>query len=140
MSLQGGSQLRARVKAIRGTFKPYGKRWADETADNMRDSNAWTDRTGTLRKSFKRKSATQKRAVVGGHFTANFVDAGSVAHDIFAKPGKHLIFNAGGQTIFTKKVHKQRIAARRFKRPAAIAALRKHPMKEELIDLWNRAA
>ena len=140
MSLKGAPELKARMRAIGQTFKPYGRKWADTTADEMRRSNQWRDNTGTLRQSFRRKSATAKKAVVGGHYTANFVDAGSVAHDIFAAGGSHLIFKAGGRTIFAKKVHKQRIAARRFKRPAALAALRRHPLKQELIDQWNKAA
>ena len=119
-------------------FKPYGRTWADSTADEMR--NRVPRRTGRLAKSFRRKNATQKRATVFGHYTANFVDAGSKAHDIFAKRSPALVFPLEGLTIFARKVHKQRIQARRFKRPAAEAALRKHPMHEALIGEWNRAA
>ena len=51
-----------------------------------------------------------------------------------------MIFEVGGRTIFAKKVHKQRVAARPFKRDAALAGLRKHPMSDTLVGLWNRAA
>ena len=139
-NVRGGPELRRRLKAVGQSFKPYGRRWADETAAEMRRSRAWTDRTGRLRKSFRRKNATAKRATVFGHYTANFVDAGSKAHDINAKRAPFLVFQAGGRTIFTRKVHKQRIAARRFKRPAALAAFRRHPMTQTMIDEWNRAA
>ena len=139
-SLKGGPELRKRLKAIGQTFKPYGRLWADTTAAEMRRSRAWSDRTGRLRKSFRRKNANAKRATVVGHYTANFVDAGSKAHDINAKRAPNLVFTVEGRTIFTRKVHKQRIAARRFKRPAAEAALRRHPMSETLIEQWNRAA
>ena len=138
--LIGGPELRKRLAAIGQTFKPYGRIWAETAATEMRRSNQWRDRTGRLRRSFKRKNATAKRATVFGHYTANFVDAGSKAHDINARRGPFLIFQADGRTIFARKVHKQRIAARRFKRPAAEAALRKHPMSQTLIDQWNRAA
>lgn len=138
MSLQGGDALRARLKALRLTFKVYGRTWADATATEARARVPV--RTGRLRGSIRRRNATQRRATVVGHYSANFVDAGSKAHDIRAKRSPALIFEAGGRTIFAKKVHKQRIAARRFKRPAADAALRKHPMSETLIDLWNEAA
>jgi hypothetical protein len=138
VSLQGASELRARLKAIKLTFKGYGKTWADETASEMR-SRVPVD-TGRLKGSIRRKSATQRKAVVVGHYTANFVDAGSKAHDIVPKSKPRLIFETGGRTIFTKKVHKARIAARRFKRPAALAAIRKHPISEALVDRWNRAA
>jgi hypothetical protein len=119
-------------------FKPYGRTWADATAEEMR--RRVPVRTGNLKRSLRRKNATAKRATVFGHYTANFVDAGSKAHDIEARRAPALIFNVGGRTIFAKKVHKQRIAARPFKRPAAEAALRRHPMSQELIDQWNRAA
>lgn len=140
MSLQGGPELKARLRAIRLTFKQYGRVWNEATAQNMRRSGKWNDRTGRLRRSIRRKSATQRRATVVGHYTANFVDAGSKAHDITARRAPRLIFQAGGRTIFARKVHKQRIAARRFKRPAALEALRQHPMRETMIDLWNKAA
>lgn len=138
--LVGAPQLRARLKAIGQVFKPYGRIWADDTAEEMRHSNAWQDRTGMLRRSFRRKNATQKRATVAGHYTANFVDAGSVAHDIVARRAPRLIFQDGGNTIFAKRVHKQRIAAKPFKRKAALKALHDNPMSDELKRLWNQAA
>lgn len=137
-TLRGGRELRSRLKAIGQTFKPYGRLWADAAADEAR--RRVPVRTGRLRKSIRRKSATAKRATVVGHYTGNFVDAGSKAHDIVARKAPRLVFEAGGQTIFAKRVHKQRIAAKPFKRPAAEAALRRHPMSETLIDLWNKAA
>ena len=139
MSLKGADELRSRLKAIKLTFKGYGRTWADTTASEMR-SRVPVD-TGRLKGSIRRKSATQRKAVVVGHYTANFVDAGSKAHDIVPKSKPRLIFQGSqGNTIFAKKVHKQRIAARRFKRPSALAALRRHPIREAMIDLWNRAA
>lgn len=137
-TIKGAPQLRARLKAIQQTFKPYGKLWAETAAREA--SHRVPVRTGRLRKSFRRRNATAKRATVVGHYSGNFVDAGSVAHDIKAKKAPRLIFEAGGRTIFARKVHKQRIAAHRFKRPAAEAALNKHPMSETLIKLWNAAA
>lgn len=138
MSLKGGPQLRARLKAIRLTFKDYGRTWADTTAAEARHRVPVT--TGRLQRSIRRKNATQRRATVVGHYSANFVDAGSKAHDIRARRAPRLIFQAEGRTIFAKKVHKQRIGARPFKRAAALAALRRHPMREEMIELWNKAA
>jgi hypothetical protein len=136
--LRGGPELRRRLKAIGQTFKPYGRLWADTTAEEARRRVPVA--TGRLQKSIRRKSATAKRATVVGHYSGNFVDAGSKAHDINARRAPFLVFQAQGRTIFTRKVHKQRIAARRFKRPAAEAALRRHPMSETLIEQWNRAA
>lgn len=138
MSLKGAPELRARLQAVRLTFKGYGRTWGDETAREMR--RRVPVRTGRLKQSIRRRNATQRKAVVVGHYTANFVDAGSKAHDIVAKNKPRLVFEAGGNTIFAKRVHKDRIGARRFKRPAALAAIRKHPIRETMIDLWNRAA
>ncbi len=138
MKIVGGDALRARLQAAGLMFKDYGRQWADTAAADMRGRVPVA--TGRLKGSIKRKNATKKRATVAGHYSANFVDAGSKAHDIFPKRKPSLIFEVEGRTIFAKKVHKQRIAARRFKRPAALAALHKHPMKDALIDRWNAAA
>lgn len=138
MSLKGARELKARLAAVRLTFKGYGRTWADETASEMR--KRVPVRTGRLKGSIRRKTATQRKAVVVGHYTSNFVDAGSKAHDIFPRKAPRLIFEAGGRTIFAKKVHKERIGPRRFKRPAALAAIRKHPIRQTMLDLWNGAA
>lgn len=138
MRLKGAPELKARLKAVRETFKIYGRTWADTTA--VEAKRRVPVATGRLQRSIRRRNATQRRATVVGHYSANFVDAGTRAHDINAKRRPSLIFEAEGRTIFAKKVHKQRIAARRFKRPAAEAALRRHPMSETMVDLWNKAA
>lgn len=144
MSLTGVPALLARIKAVKLTFKGYGRTWADETAKQARKrvpnrNTKWS--TGRLHDSIRRQNATQRKATVVAHYTANFVDAGSVAHDVKAK-GKSLygFGGDGGRTIFAKKVHKQRIAPRRFKRASAQAALRSHPIRQTMIDLWNKAA
>jgi hypothetical protein len=68
----------------------------------------------------------------------DFIDAGSLAHDIIAKD-KVLKFDRGGQTFFRKKVHKRSIAARPFKHQSAEEGLEKIDVARELIDRWNRA-
>jgi hypothetical protein len=138
VSLKGAPELKARLNAVRTTFKGYGRTWADDTASEMR--RRVPVRTGHLRSSIRRRNATQKRAVVVGDYTANFVDAGSKAHDIKPKNRPFLAFDGRNGPVFAKKVHKERIGPRRFKRPAALAALRKHPIRQTMIDLWNRAA
>lgn len=120
------------------TFKVYGKTWADETAASAR--RRVPVRTGRLKASIRRRNATQKRATVVAHYSANFVDAGTKEHDIKPRKAKRLVFDSGGNTIFARKVHKRRIAARPFKSKAAHEALTKHPMKETMIELWNSGA
>lgn len=138
MSLKGGPELKARLKAIRLAFKPIGRKWAEGTADAARPMVPVL--TGRLRASFKVRNATQRKAVVGGHYTAYFVDAGSKAHAILPRKAKALRFESGGRTVFSRKVDKPRIAARPFRARAAHESLRRHPMAETLIAEWNRVA
>lgn len=139
MSLKGSPELKRRLKAIGLVFKPVGRRWADITVVEMR--RRIPKKTGHTAASIRRKNATQRRATVVGSFVTNFIDAGVKAHDVTAK-GKtlHGFAGRGGNTIFAKKVHKARIAPRRFKRASAEEALRQNPMAIELTKLWNEAA
>jgi hypothetical protein len=137
-SLKGTKQLNARLRAIKQTFKPAGREWAEEAANQMRSDVP--QKTGRLRRSFRVKSATQKRAQVGGHYTAFFIDKGTKAHAIRAKKAPRLIFQADGRTIFAKKVNHPATRAQPFRGRAAREALRRKPMAASLIKLWNKAA
>ena len=137
MALKGDAQLRARLRAIKRTFKPIGKAWAqDDVAESRRRVPV---RTGRLQKSFRIRNASQTRATVVGHFTANFVDAGTKPHDERAKR-QAMSFAIDGKTMFAKRVHHRGAKSQRFKRAAAMEALRKNPMALELIKQWNDAA
>ena len=138
MSLQGGKQLQARLKAIRDTWKPIARKWGREDVLEMR--TRVPVRTGRLRRSFRITSSTGKRVRVGGHFTGYFVDKGPKAHTIMAKGSGSLIFKGRRGTVFTRKVHSRGYRARPFRAIAARRALDKNPMAQELINLWNRAA
>lgn len=138
MSLQGGPELKARLKAIRLAFKPIGKDWADETAKIAR--GMVPVRTGRLRQSIKRRNATQKRATVVAHHTAYFVDKGPKPHLIKPRRGSHLIFQAGGRTIFARQVNHRGYRGRPFRARAAQAGLRRTDLDGKLIAEWNRAA
>lgn len=144
MSLQGSRELKARLRAIGQTFKPIGKRWATDTAAYARSHVP--HQTGRLQKSIRVKNASQRRATVVGHFSANFVDAGTQAHDIRPKKKQVLAygasgpaFGAGQRTRFAKKVHHPRTTARPFKVAAAREGLRKNPIALEVIKAWNAA-
>lgn len=137
MSLKGSAELRARLRSIKQTFKPIGKAWGEE---DVRQNRARVKkRTGRTAASFRVRNATQRKTVVVGSFVANFIDAGTKAHDIKAKKAMFLRFDAGGRTIFSKKVHKPRTSAHPFKKAAALEALRRNPMAAELIRQWNQA-
>jgi len=139
VSLKGGPQLRARLKAIRVAFKPIGRTWADGAVDELRQKVPV--RTGKTRRSFRVKSATQRKATVVGAFTAYFIDAGPVRHTITAKHAPNLVFQGrSGRTIFAKKVNHPGYRGRPFRGRAAHEALRKNPMAQGIIDQWNRAA
>ena len=139
MALRGTPELRARLKAIRQTFKPIGKAWAETTRDELRHRTP--RKTGLTANSYRVRNATQRKATVVGSFVANFLDAGTKEHTIKARRVGSLKFQGPeGRTIFAKKVHHPRTQGRPFKRAAAREGLRRNPMAAVLIDEWNRAA
>lgn len=138
MSLQGTPELRRRLKAIKTVFKPAGRDWADETA--LVAKAMVRVRTGRTRDSIRRKNASQKKATVVGRYPVNFIDAGAKEHDIQAKRTKAMAFSSGGQTVFRRKVHKQRQEAHPFKKAAAAEGLRRVDLIGDLVKLWNDAA
>lgn len=138
MALKGSRELRRRLKAIRTVFKPAGREWADITAAEAK-RRVPVD-TGKTRASIRRRNASQKKATVVGNYPINFIDAGVKAHDITPKNVSVMKFQAGGQTVFAKKVHKRSIPARPFKKESAEIGLRKVDILGDLIELWNKAA
>lgn len=138
MKLQGAPQLRRRLKAIRQVFKPVGRDWADETVRLAR--SRVKVKSGKTRNSIRRRNASMKRAAVVATHGARFLEAGTQAHDIKARNAKALRFQMGGQTIFSKKVHKRATHAQPFLHRSARDALAENQMLEDLIQLWNQAA
>lgn len=138
MSLKGSPQLRARLKAIRQTFKPVGKDWADDMVTISKPMVP--TRTGKSRASIRRRNASQKRATVVGSYVLFFLDHGTKAHDEKPRKARVLRFQSGGNTIFARKVHKRATRGSGFRNRAAREALRRNPMAVELIRQWNSAA
>ena len=138
-NLKGTPELHRRLKAIQEVFKPVARKWGK--ADVQLNRASVPVQTGRLRKSFRVTSVSKKRARVGGHFTAYFIDAGPKAHTITAKGSGRLVFKAkNGNTIFARAVHHRGYRARPFRQRNADEALRRTPAAQECIDLWNRAA
>jgi len=137
-NLRGAPELRARLKAIKQTFKPVGRQWADTTAALIKPQVP--ERTGKGRRSVRRKNASQTRATVAAIYYVGILDKGAKAHDITPRKAKTLAFQAGGRTVFSKRVHKPASRGRRFAIRASQESLRRHPMAETLIQMWNRAA
>jgi hypothetical protein len=138
-SLKGAPELRARLTAIKGVFKPVARQWAKD--DVILSRASVPVKTGKLRRSIRVTSVTAKKARVGGFYTAYFIDAGPKPHAIAAKGVKgRLIFQAEGRTIFARKVHSRGYRARPFRQRAAEEALRRNPLAVSIIKLWNDAA
>lgn len=138
MSLTGGPELRARLRALKLAFKPLGKAWGQETVVQAR--RRVNKRTGKTAASFRVRNNTQRKTVVVGSYIANFIDADVKAHDEVPRKAKTLRFTSGGRTIFAKKVHKPRHAGTGFKRKSAEEALRLNPMAAEVVRQWNEAS
>lgn len=136
--LKGARELRARLKAIKQTFKPAGREWADEAV--LIGKAIIRRRTGKTAASIRRKNSTQRRATVAARHVAFFIDKGTVAHTIRPRRARHLVFRTGGRTVFSKRVNHPRTSAHPFRERMAREALRRKPMAVTLIALWNRAA
>lgn len=140
MALKGSRELRARLKAVRQAFKPIGRKWADGTAKEARRLVAPHNKTGKTQRSIRVRNANQRRATVVGRHTAVFLDKGTKAHVIRAKKARNLVFTAGGQTIFAKRVNHRGQRGTGFAAKAAHKSLRENWSAQALIDEWNAAA
>ena len=151
-NLVGAEDLKARLKAIQLMFKPYGKKWADTAVELAQPkiptgrktkrgrAYAWGDKhdPGRLRRSVRRKSATQLKATVVGHYTAYFVDHGVAAHSMSPRIKGENKEARAQRTVFHKKHPGYR--ARPFRGYMTHEAKRRNPMAVTLIDEWNKAA
>ncbi len=140
-SLQGADQLQARLKALRkDVFKPAARLWADEAVKVARASVPNRDTRyskGKLHDSIRRKSATQQKAVVVGFYTGYFVDAGVRPHSLKrgrTKPHQRTIFGSAA-----RKQHPGYLA-RPWRGHATAVALQRHPVLDQVILAWNKAA
>jgi hypothetical protein len=125
------------MKSVGGVFKPMGRLWADRTVQHMKPRVPY--RTGNLRGSIRRRNATAKKAVVVGHYSAFFIDAGVVPHTITAK-GRGLSFKVDGRSVFAKKVNHRGFKARPFRAKSAGEARDEVVNKDALVKAWNDGA
>ena len=137
-NLRGSPELKARLKALKQSFKPMGRQWATDTADLSRQ--AVTVRTGRGRASIRVKNATQTRATVSALWYIGILDQGAKAHLERPRKARAMVFTGRTGTIFTAKVAKPAQKGRGFAARAAQDALRRHPLSEALIGAWNGAA
>ncbi len=131
--------MQARLKALRLSFKPIGKKWAEDFVDIGKPRIPVA--TGKTRRVMRVRNVTQRRATVTGSFVAYFIDKGPKAHII--KPKRHtaLRFNAkSGAPVFARQVHHRGYRARPFRQRTADEAMRRNPMAKTVIDAYNKAA
>lgn len=138
MSLQGKRELTARLKALRGAFKPYARAVGDTAVPLMRSRAP--NRTGKLRGSIRIKNSTQTKMTISAIWYAAFIEKGTKEHNEKPRRFKAIKFDGGSGPVFTKKVHHPRTAAKPFAARSMHEAIRKHPMSDELIKAWNSAA
>jgi hypothetical protein len=139
-NLKGSAEYKARLKAIKQTFRPYGRKWATAGTRHARRDAQFTNRSGKGRKSIRVKTASQKRATIVASYYVAMLDKGTKAHTIVPRRAPSLVFPIGGRTVFAKKVNKPAMRGMGFGRKAADAALKDVPMVNELIKQWNSAA
>ena len=136
--LLGARELRARMDALKETFQPIGRQWAEETARLAR--TRVPVKTGKTQRSIRVRSATKKTATVVAAWPARVIESDVKAHTIMAKRGSTLKFDAGGRTIFRRKVEKRAQKGRPFLAPSAAQALDDSLLREQLVKAWNDAA
>jgi hypothetical protein len=135
VSLIGASALRNRLRAIEDIGRPISQRWADSAV--RRIQSRIPVRTGQTRRSVH-ASTSRDGAQVLGSPVVNFLSSGTKAHD--ESPHKKVLrFQVGGQTVFSKKVHKPATLGKHFAGPAATQALSDTHMADTLVEAWNRA-
>lgn len=140
--LKGKRELLRRLEAIKPVAKPISVKWAKSATASAR--RRVPVKTGRLRNSIRTKTTSPRGAIVVGHFSANFVDAGTRAHreKPRARRGKRALKYGGrdGLPMFAKRVNHPSTRARPFKAAAARDGLRENPMAATLVKLWNDAA
>ncbi len=137
--LIGANQYRSRLRAIQLVKRPINLEWAEETVRLSRA--AVPVRTGTLQRSIRVASATDRKATVTSHYTAIFIDAGTKEHTDVPRHGQALRWESKvGGTVFAKRAHIPRMRARPFRARVAKQALKNKPLDKAVVDAWNKGA
>lgn len=130
--------MQRRLKALRLSFKPIGKKWADDFVHLGKPRIPVA--TGKTRRAMRVRNASQRRATVVGSHVAYFIDKGPKAHDIKPRKFSALKFQKGGSTLFARQVHHRGYRARPFRQRTADEAMRRNPMAKTVVDAYNKAA
>lgn len=138
VTIRGGRELKARLRAIKTAFKPVARDWTDQTTKLARQRVRVV--SGKTHASIRRKNASQTKASVQAGGGARFLEVGTKEHAISPKRMGSLKFNSNGRPIFAKRVKHPGSRAQPFLRSSGRDALEKMDLLRNLIDLWNRAA
>ena len=131
--------MQARLKALRLSFKPIGKKWAEDFVDIGKPRIPVA--TGKTRRVMRVRNVTQRRATVTGSYVAYFIDKGPKPHRITAKRAGTLAFRSKqGHTVFARAVNHRGYRARPFRQRTADEAMRRNPMAKTVIAEYNKAA
>lgn len=136
MPLKGADGLRRRLKAIKRSVAVENRAWGKNVVAAARPKTPV--RSGRTRKSYRIR-ASQKRGLVTASYVAYFIDAGPRQHDITAKKGRLLKFEKEGRTVFARKVHHPGYGARPYRQYSAEEGLRRTPVAQTIVKLWNDA-
>lgn len=144
--LRGADDLKRALAAAAKSWRPMGKRWADEAIrvgqpmvpvrpSSMRAGDGHAP--GRLRGSFERNTPRGRTAIVRAHYTAYFIDAGVKPHSM--QPRRSRPTSGAGRTIFSSFARKGHpgYRARPFRQRMAEEALRRAPLDEAIIEAWN---
>ena len=137
--IQGIKNVQRGIKALRTSFHPLGRIWADETVTLARQKVEPFRRSGRTQRSIRRKSSGRYHASVTAKYGAKYLEHGAPPHTITPSKAKRLRWKDGGTVRFAKKVDHPGAKRKKFLRPAARESLEKLPMLKTIIDQWNRA-
>lgn len=146
--LLGAQELRARLKALKLTYKEVGSRWGDDAVVRMQERVHSPH--GRLKKSIRVKNRTQRKTTIAASYWALMINKGSRAHTIPKRKHPRLLtsgYQKGsrkptgpGGTIFGRKAEHRGHRAWPFIENSAREALDAHPETQAIIDAWNSAA
>lgn len=133
--IKGGPELRARLAAIVGSVPAMERAWAEDAAKRI--SRDAPRRTGALARSIT-PGQERNKGVVKGNWYGIIQDRGTRAYPIVPKRAEALKFTYRGRTVFAKKANRKRLRRRPFITQNAQAALQASPIRDQIIQAWNR--
>ena len=133
--IKGGPELRARLASIVASVPQLERAWAEDAAKRI--ASDAPRRTGKLASSIH-PGWERSKGVVKGAWYGVILDRGTKAYPITPRRAQSLKFTYRGQTVFAKKSNRRRLSRRPFITKNAQDALRSAPIRDSIIQAWNR--